>query len=133
MTFTIWKIITNFIAVPLIWVWFFNQVLEPRYKQKWSLLLQVVLLDVFAIVTYFLFDHTPLRLGISIIGNLLILHVFFRNHLGHKLFTEIICKLCYVGAEILSSIWIPLVFHALLFRLYPQVAMIFKSILFSIR
>ncbi|CDX04973.1 GHKL domain [Desulfitobacterium hafniense] len=116
MTFTIWKIVTNCLTYPLICVWFFNQVLEPKSKQKWAWLLQLVLLDIAIAVSYFCFDPLPLKISINIIGNLLILHFFFRNHFSHKFFAEIICKLCYVGAELSASIWILLALPAPIFQ-----------------
>ncbi|CDX04971.1 GHKL domain [Desulfitobacterium hafniense] len=135
MTLTIWKIVTNYITGPLIWAWFFNQVLEPRYKHKWAWLLQVVFFDITVTASYFLYDYIPLKVGISITGNLLILHFFFRNHFGHKFFAEIICKLCYIGAEIVSSIWILLVlpvptFEAVSSGIYDsQIYLVFNPVM----
>lgn len=109
MTFTVWKFITDFIVLPIMWLWFFNKVLEPRYKGKWVILLQIVYLLLFSVIFILLIKISFLRLSISIVADIIILHFLFKDSIGRKIFIEIIYKLCIVGAEIITYIWIPLI------------------------
>ncbi len=136
--------ITNYFCFPIIWTWFYHQVLSSRYKAKWIIPAEFMTFLLAMAIPVFVLDKPVLRFILIFMEILIASHIFFNDSFGRKLFINIIISLSITMCEFFTSVLISTILgkpfieiiyskkHDFLIYLIFNLLVIFFAVFFSV-